>query len=372
MVCAAKFVAPVNGYLKLVLLHCGYIPRPAHSSTLARNQIMSRLIGLIISVLFFSVLLVACSTWTMAQGREPIVGSGAAQNALLAERLVEPATDVIAASPPLAQAAVTSLVAQPVSPLAVEGSVRFQGPSAYDRGHPDFVLWYDPAIWQFVTDDDGGNRLVAQTDEACVFSLNAGSGFGATQLATVQIADREWKIYSSSEGVIYSIDWGNAAYLFSVKLPQPYAVDVRQPCQQLVETMLESFAVHETVELTVEPSFVVTFSTQDWKLDPNPPDRLLSATLPGCELLLDMKPYLARTQLAKPWTALLLWANSPLSTQGSFVLFSTVAGNSVAFFHLALPTDIALAGQCQVKAEAVLETLHILPVDSTSEQAAWE
>jgi hypothetical protein len=145
----------------------------------------------------------------------------------------------------LAQLATGSYVAGLLSKPAMLGDlVRYQGPNPY-RSSPAFSVDYDPSVWEFVEKDGSGRepKLNHRSIPQCSVWLRAGP-MGAQPVSTAQIAGYDWTIFLVQPDIMmYSIPWDDISFIFGLILPEPYAPDVKSPCQQALEDVMQTFQV---------------------------------------------------------------------------------------------------------------------------------
>ena len=124
------------------------------------------------------------------------------------------------------------------------GLVRYQGPNPY-RSTPAFSVDYDPSIWEFVEKDGSGRepRLDHRNIAQCSVWLTAGP-MGAQPVATAQLAGYDWTIFQVQPDIImYSIPWEDISFIFGLILPESYTPDVKSPCQQALEDVMQTFQI---------------------------------------------------------------------------------------------------------------------------------
>jgi hypothetical protein len=77
-----------------------------------------------------------------------------------------------------------------------------------------------------------------------VFGVAAGWPDGRAALSTAQIAGYEWTIFLVQPDIVmYSIPWDDISFIFGLILPEPYVQDVKSPCQQALEDVMQTFQV---------------------------------------------------------------------------------------------------------------------------------
>jgi hypothetical protein len=138
---------------------------------------------------------------------------------------------------------VAGLLAQPVT-TAPGDLVRYQGPNAY-RSSPEFSVDYDPSVWEFVEKDGSGRepRLDHRNIPQCSVWLKAGP-MGAQPVSTAQLAGYDWTIFLVQlDIVMYSSPWDDISFIFGLMLPEPYTLEVKSPCQQALEDVMQTFQV---------------------------------------------------------------------------------------------------------------------------------
>lgn len=122
--------------------------------------------------------------------------------------------------------------------------VRYQGPNPY-RSSPAFSVDYDPSVWEFVEKDGSGREpeLNHRGNPQCSVWLQAGP-MGAQPISTARIAEYDWTIFQVQPDIImYSMPWDDISFIFGLILPEPYAPDVKSPCQQALEDVMQTFQV---------------------------------------------------------------------------------------------------------------------------------
>ena len=122
--------------------------------------------------------------------------------------------------------------------------VRYQGPNPY-RSTPAFSVDYDSSIWEFVEKDGSGRepRLDHRNIAQCSVWLTAGP-MGAQPIATAQLAGYDWTIFQVQPDIImYSIPWEDISFIFGLILPESYTPDVKSPCQQALEDVMQTFQI---------------------------------------------------------------------------------------------------------------------------------
>lgn len=121
---------------------------------------------------------------------------------------------------------------------------RYQGPNPY-RATPAFEVTYDPALWQYVENDGSGrqSQLKHTSMPGCAIWLRAGP-VGATPVATVWRAEREWTIAQLQPNMIqYSSPEGDIGWIFGVLLSEPYSGQGNSNCQDAAEQVIDTFKV---------------------------------------------------------------------------------------------------------------------------------
>ena len=112
-------------------------------------------------------------------------------------------------------------------------------------GHAAFDVAYDPAVWEYVEDDGSGrqSQLKHRSLPGCAVWLRAGP-VGATQMATVWRAEREWTISQVQSNIIqYSSAQGDISWIFGVLLPEAYSGRGNSNCQDAAEQVIDTFKV---------------------------------------------------------------------------------------------------------------------------------
>ena len=148
-----------------------------------------------------------------------------------------PATPAPAAT---ASASAGTAVPEPTA----SGLARYQGPNPY-RATPAFEVAYDPALWQYVEDDGSGrqSQLKHTSMPGCAVWLRAGP-VGATQMAMVWLAEREWTLSQVQSNIIqYSAAQGDIGWIFGVLLPEAYSGRGNSNCQDAAEQVIDTFTV---------------------------------------------------------------------------------------------------------------------------------
>lgn len=121
---------------------------------------------------------------------------------------------------------------------------RYRGPNPY-RATPAFEVAYDPALWQYVEDDGSGrqSQLEHTSMPGCAVWLRAGP-VGATPVASVWLAEREWTIAQVQPNIIqYSSPQGDISWIFGVLLPETYSGQGNSNCQDAAEQVIDTFKV---------------------------------------------------------------------------------------------------------------------------------
>jgi hypothetical protein len=144
-------------------------------------------------------------------------------------------------------------VEEPVEELSTvaaeptEASVaHYQGPNPY-RATPRFDVAYDTAVWEYVEDDGSGrlSQLKHRSDPGCTIWLRAGP-VGATEVATVWLAERAWTLAQvQSHVILYSAPEGDIGWNFGVLLPEEYSGMGNSNCQDAAERVIDTFKVIE-------------------------------------------------------------------------------------------------------------------------------
>lgn len=129
-------------------------------------------------------------------------------------------------------------------PTHIEGKelVKYRGYSGYGFEYPDFEVWYDPIIWEFVPDD---NRLVYHNEPNCSLILQSGATDAViSPPADITLAGRLWH-YQLTFGnrLAYYTHFGNIVYIFDVSLSEKYDETIKSICQQLAEEVLNTFTL---------------------------------------------------------------------------------------------------------------------------------
>ena len=155
---------------------------------------------------------------------------------------------------PLPTATPTPIIRLTVTPSAFEsplvnGRRRYEGISSYN-GYPNFELWFDPTIWQWSTNEQGGNYFVHQTIPGCEISPQ-GWATHVIPLAPVTLAGVAWSISyfptHAGEFLAYTRGWSNASYTVLLSLPTPslevYDPDNKSQCELDAETVIATHKV---------------------------------------------------------------------------------------------------------------------------------
>lgn len=140
---------------------------------------------------------------------------------------------------------------EPASIAAEEDApVRYRGHSPYGTQFPDFEVGYDPAVWEFVHDNQTGrlDQLMRRDDPACVVWLQAGP-IGMTQQGEETLAGRTWRVggdYIDAVGAfvaLYSLRMDDAGYVIGVILPdgEEYRTVDKPACQRMAEAVIATF-----------------------------------------------------------------------------------------------------------------------------------
>ena len=144
---------------------------------------------------------------------------------------------------PAGEATVEAPATSAVTPTAA-GVADYQGPNPY-RATPAFDVAYDAAMWEYVEDDGSGrqSQLKHRSLPGCAVWLRAGP-VGATPVATVWLAEREWTISQVQSNIIqYSSPQGDIAWIFGVLLPEAYSGRGNSNCQDAAEQVIDTFKV---------------------------------------------------------------------------------------------------------------------------------
>ena len=142
------------------------------------------------------------------------------------------------------QPATSQPATSPTAALTSVAVAHYQGPNPY-RATPAFDVSYDPAVWEYVEDDGSGrqSQLKHSSLPGCAIWLRAGP-VGATQMATVWLAERAWTIWQVQSNVIqYSSPQGDIAWIFGVLLPEAYSGRGNSNCQDAAEQVIDTFKV---------------------------------------------------------------------------------------------------------------------------------
>jgi hypothetical protein len=134
----------------------------------------------------------------------------------------------------------------PAGEPKTETVAHYQGPNPY-RATPLFDVAYDAAVWEYVQDDGLGrqSQLQHRSLPGCVIWLRAGPA-GATQVATVWRAEREWTLSQVQSNVIqYSSPQGDIDWIFGVLLPEAWSGLGNSACQDAAEQVIDTFTVME-------------------------------------------------------------------------------------------------------------------------------
>jgi hypothetical protein len=129
---------------------------------------------------------------------------------------------------------------------AGEGVAHYQGPNPYGAT-PRFDVAYDAAVWEYVEDDGSGrqSQLKHRSLPGCAIWLRAGP-VGATQMAMVWLAEREWVLSQvQSNAIQYSSTQGDISWIFGVQLHEAYSGMGNSSCQDAAEQVIDTFTVVE-------------------------------------------------------------------------------------------------------------------------------
>jgi hypothetical protein len=127
-----------------------------------------------------------------------------------------------------------------------ETVAHYQGPNPY-RATPRFDVAYDAAVWDYVQDDGSGrpSQLKHRSLPGCAIWLRAGP-VGATEVATVWRAEREWTLSQVQSNIIqYSSPQGDIGWIFGVLLPDAWSGLGNSACQDAAEQVIDTFSVVE-------------------------------------------------------------------------------------------------------------------------------
>lgn len=127
-----------------------------------------------------------------------------------------------------------------------EGVTHYQGPNSY-RATPRFDVAYDTAVWEYVEDDGSGrqSQLKHRSDPGCTIWLRAGA-VGATEVATVWLAERAWTIAQvQSQVILYTAPEGDISWNFGLLLPEAYSGMGNSSCQDAAERVIDTFRLVE-------------------------------------------------------------------------------------------------------------------------------
>ena len=151
-----------------------------------------------------------------------------------------------AGTPAVPDVATTEATAEVTMEPAVETVAHYQGPNPY-RATPRFDIAYDTAVWEYVEDDGSGrlSQLKHRSDPGCTIWLRAGP-VGATEVATVWLAERAWTLSQvQSHVILYSAPEGDIGWNFGVLLPEEYSGMGNSSCQDAAERVIDTFKVIE-------------------------------------------------------------------------------------------------------------------------------
>jgi hypothetical protein len=129
------------------------------------------------------------------------------------------------------------------SPLA--HWVRYQGRTVYGEQVPEFVIWYDPVLWEYVQDDGSGRleQLFSRDISGCRIWLQAGA-LAPKYLSKVNLAGQEWHMGLIGSYILYYwLTTESGSYGFWVTLPEAYSPTAQSPCQRRAEAVLATLAV---------------------------------------------------------------------------------------------------------------------------------
>ncbi len=127
-----------------------------------------------------------------------------------------------------------------------EGVTHYQGPNSY-RATPRFDDAYDTTVWEYVDDDGSGrqSQLKHRSDPGCTIWLRAGA-VGATEVATVWLAERAWTIAQvQSQVILYTAPEGDISWNFGLLLPEAYSGMGNSSCQDAAERVIDTFKIVE-------------------------------------------------------------------------------------------------------------------------------
>jgi hypothetical protein len=145
----------------------------------------------------------------------------------------------------LATATPSSSVQWTKNPLTANNRlIHYRGPNPY-RSSPSFDIAYDPSVWEFIEKDGSGvePKLIHRSIPKCTVWLSAGP-VGDQPLSTTKIAGYEWTISRVQPNIVdYSTPLDDIFLIFGLILPDKYTENVKSPCQQSMEDVLQTFKV---------------------------------------------------------------------------------------------------------------------------------
>lgn len=196
-------------------------------------------------LLFMLLILAACAPNQPAPVDAPI----ATPTPNAAAQTLVPAPTATGLPAPEAVAASESPL--PAAPAATE-PVRYQGPSPYGAQFADFEVWYDPAVWEFVHDNNTGrqDQLYHREDATCSMWLQAGP-IGVTPRGEATLAGRVWAVGGDTIDAVgafvalYSLRVDDAGYVIGVILPAGEEVGSTNEgaCRRAAEEVMDTFAI---------------------------------------------------------------------------------------------------------------------------------
>ncbi len=177
-----------------------------------------------------------------------------------------PTPTAAASTPPLVVSVLhtpTPAAQQPQSPIVapvastVPHLASYIGPNVYRQSYPDFIVYYDPALWTFVRNPDGAGPTLESTQVlSCMVLLS----MGAMETANVrykQAGPYRWQISDTinPRGFLYStLASDDLSLFFGLRVPDIEESVRNQKCTQLAENVMGTAAFVSASASTPQPT----------------------------------------------------------------------------------------------------------------------
>jgi hypothetical protein len=155
-------------------------------------------------------------------------------------------------------------------PSADRYLVSYRGTDPHYESSPPFEIVYSPSFWEY-RPGDGPERvtqLVHRDRADCSLSLGAG-GMEALPVSTLNLAGTEWNVFQvQPQHLQYLSRWDDSFFLFSLALPEAYADDPEEPCQQAVQDVPMTFRIEGELPAALPSDNKGPLVVREWPIVP--------------------------------------------------------------------------------------------------------